>query len=1480
MEERNGKQVKRNRIIIIISAALVILLLILLLSIKSCHKHEYTSVVTEPTCTEMGFTTYTCKCGDSYVSDETEAKGHTYSDWKVVKEATETETGLKEKECIICNDKVTEEISKLSHTHNYTETVVDATCVDKGYKEYTCTCGDTYREEIEALGHTEVEVEGKEATCTEAGKTAGKKCSVCGEVTVPQTDINPLGHTYGEWKVVKEATETEEGLKERKCNNCNELETQTIPTLSHTHTYTSVVTNPTCTTKGYTTYTCSCGDSYKDNEVEALGHTYSDWKVVKEATETETGLKEKECSICKDKVTEEISKLEHTHTYTTTITEPTCADKGYTTYTCSCGDTYKDNETDVLDHTYISVVTEPTCISEGYTTYTCSCGDTYKDDYTEIIEHNYITLDKIDSTCTEIGFASCKCSYCGDVILVVIDVKSHSFHTETIDATCTTDGYTINTCDCNYVEITDYAEHLNHIFVDGKCTLCGRLEVISYDEYDEYKEEEKSYIDLGRYPQSLVTDTNLINELSKITNVNAYGYIEYNGREYKEKNLEYYLVEPIKWRILNENSESYQLISEFIIDGMFFYDDPYDIRMVDGKTIYGSNYEYSNIRAWLNGYDGSSYSVNNYTNKGFFDIAFSEDEQNVIIKNFVDNNTKVNPNIACDNTIDYVTLLSMSEIYNPEYGFVSFDARLARETDYVPKYNDRIYWLRTPGYEIDAYVLDYYYGDTHAEDFMLYQNYGVRPVITVSKNYHIHSYITETVESTCTYRGYTVNKCACGQSLGTESLELADHTYIVETVFPPCIGTSRGYSVFKCHCGKSYIDDYVDIIDHNFVNDKCDMCGLIKNGVPYEENGNTYINLGMYPQSVVTDSYIYDALENSTNINENGYIEYRGKLYIKQQSEWCSSYMVGFNDGSKIKNMDYYYILLQPIKWLVISEDENTYQLLSVSALETVNYLSDKQIINLDSYNSELYFDDNKVDGANYHYSDVRAWLNGYDLTLYRGNNYSNKGFIDTTFTEEEKALINTTFVNNSTSFYIEKPTEYTYNDTYDKIYLLSYQDVINSNYGFDSNSGNEDKARFGLTTDYLRLKAISLSTQEGYIGNAGWMLRGPHITKSFSSNQISYINTYGKLEEYRLLSYVTLNLAIRPAMTIKKNNHEHTFTSEIISSTCQKEGYTISKCDCGYIYTSDYTNISGHVFTNDVCVCGLVKNGIIYEENGNKYINLGMYPKTVVTNYKLIDKLDTITTTNSLGYIEYNGKEYVKLIPDTLYDYNHPSCCFENGNVVNNYKTYYFLVEPIKWRVISENSDSYQLICTTTIETIPFFNGDETRTIDGITIYSNNYEYSNIRAWLNGYNGSSYGVSDYTDKGFINMVFTDEEKALIKTTLVDNSAATTDNLVNEYVCNNTNDKVYLLSFKDLLDINYGFNSNIFADEKRVINTSDYAKCTDTYYSTYMGNALWISRSPDSTNAKGIFIVNENGKIVSDTLGRNLSIIPAITISK
>ena len=33
------------------------------------HEHAYTEVITLPTCTEQGYTTYTCECGESHVDD-------------------------------------------------------------------------------------------------------------------------------------------------------------------------------------------------------------------------------------------------------------------------------------------------------------------------------------------------------------------------------------------------------------------------------------------------------------------------------------------------------------------------------------------------------------------------------------------------------------------------------------------------------------------------------------------------------------------------------------------------------------------------------------------------------------------------------------------------------------------------------------------------------------------------------------------------------------------------------------------------------------------------------------------------------------------------------------------------------------------------------------------------------------------------------------------------------------------------------------------------------------------------------------------------------------------------------------------------------------------------------------------------------------------------------------------------------------------
>ena len=78
------------------------------------HEHSYTAVVTLPTCTEKGYTTHTCSCGDSYVDTYTDALGHAWDGGTVTKQPTETETGVKTYTCTRCNETKTESIPVIS----------------------------------------------------------------------------------------------------------------------------------------------------------------------------------------------------------------------------------------------------------------------------------------------------------------------------------------------------------------------------------------------------------------------------------------------------------------------------------------------------------------------------------------------------------------------------------------------------------------------------------------------------------------------------------------------------------------------------------------------------------------------------------------------------------------------------------------------------------------------------------------------------------------------------------------------------------------------------------------------------------------------------------------------------------------------------------------------------------------------------------------------------------------------------------------------------------------------------------------------------------------------------------------------------------------------------------------------------------------------------------------------------------------------
>jgi hypothetical protein len=201
--------------------------------------HPYKPVITPPTCTEQGYTTYICDCGYSNgVDDYVDALGHNHTS-EITTPATHTETGVMTYNCA-CGDTYTETIDKLAE-HNHNAVITAPTCTERGYTTYTCECGDSYvADYVDATGHTEEIITAVAPTCTETGLTEGAKCSACGETLTEQKELPENGHNPA--IAVEEnyiaPTCTEDGSKDVViyCSVCDEeisRETETIEATGH-----------------------------------------------------------------------------------------------------------------------------------------------------------------------------------------------------------------------------------------------------------------------------------------------------------------------------------------------------------------------------------------------------------------------------------------------------------------------------------------------------------------------------------------------------------------------------------------------------------------------------------------------------------------------------------------------------------------------------------------------------------------------------------------------------------------------------------------------------------------------------------------------------------------------------------------------------------------------------------------------------------------------------------------------------------------------------------------------------------------------------------------------------------------------------------------------------------------------------------------------------------------------------------------------
>ncbi len=262
----------------IISILLIIMTALVILSLAACngdpkdtepketeHTHKYDILVdrVEPTCQAEGAETMACECGEQ-VCNELPKKDHEYTSRSV--DPTCTEKGYTEYTCSVCSESYKDNYVD-AKGHSYTDTVTAPTCTEKGFTTHNCSvCGDKYDDSyVDAKGHSYTDTV-TAPTCTEKGFTA-HNCSVCGD-KYEDNYVDAKGHSYTD--TVTAPTCTEKGFTTHNCSVCGNVYKDSYVDAKG-HSYVDVVTPPTSVAQGYTTHTCSvCGDSYKDSYVAAL----------------------------------------------------------------------------------------------------------------------------------------------------------------------------------------------------------------------------------------------------------------------------------------------------------------------------------------------------------------------------------------------------------------------------------------------------------------------------------------------------------------------------------------------------------------------------------------------------------------------------------------------------------------------------------------------------------------------------------------------------------------------------------------------------------------------------------------------------------------------------------------------------------------------------------------------------------------------------------------------------------------------------------------------------------------------------------------------------------------------------------------------------------------------------------------------------------------------------------------------------------
>ncbi|MBR6185007.1 MAG: hypothetical protein IKQ41_01995 [Clostridia bacterium] len=191
-----------------------------------------------------------------------------------------------------------------AHTHNWVLQDIDYTgCTSPAYYVYVCSCGESKVEERPGPGHDYKQTIVQAPTCTEGGY-ASYTCTRCGDSYREQ--LKALGHNWSSWKQTQKPTCVQDGTEERTCSRCGKKESRTVAANgSHEWGDWKVDEPGTCVTLELRERKCiRCGTI--DYSYWGYGdHSWGEWETVREPSDGQKGLRRRVCKYSASHVEEE-----------------------------------------------------------------------------------------------------------------------------------------------------------------------------------------------------------------------------------------------------------------------------------------------------------------------------------------------------------------------------------------------------------------------------------------------------------------------------------------------------------------------------------------------------------------------------------------------------------------------------------------------------------------------------------------------------------------------------------------------------------------------------------------------------------------------------------------------------------------------------------------------------------------------------------------------------------------------------------------------------------------------------------------------------------------------------------------------------------------------------------------------------------------------------------------------------------------------